>query len=206
MTSEQQRNLNEKLQNAAHRGHLEDIKKLVEQGAEIDNTHNAILWTPLHRAAQRGYYELVNYLIEKGANVNAKSNKNETPLHLAAQMDVMESIVSLVENGAYVNAKDNEGRTPLYNAINRENKTQYLMKKGAFIDLKILVDHILSALPVIHEQLQMEDKWASLLLFIVREQPKYTKEDFRQKIKDLFWKTQYMNMPESLTIILNTLI
>ena len=96
MPSEQQRNLNEKLQNAAHRGHLEEVKKLVEQGAEINNIDNVIFWTPLHRAAQRGYYEIVNYLIEKGANVNAKSNKNETPLHIASQMDVMESIVSFV--------------------------------------------------------------------------------------------------------------
>ncbi len=93
----------------------EDIKALIEKGAnptaqESDGS------TALHIAASiYANEEIVKLLIDKGADPNCKDNINQTPLHVAAAYgDRCLSVAKvLVEAGSDVNARDNKGRTPL---------------------------------------------------------------------------------------------
>jgi ankyrin repeat protein len=70
---------------AAQCGHLDVVKFLVKQQAEV-NAKNTGGWTPLHLAAQNGHLDVVKFLVEQQAEVNARLDTDGwTPLHSAAQ-------------------------------------------------------------------------------------------------------------------------
>ena len=55
---------------ASENGHLEVVRYLVEQGANIHaNNDYAIRW-----ASENGHLEVVRYLVEKGANIHANND------------------------------------------------------------------------------------------------------------------------------------
>lgn len=66
------------LDTAAFKGDLEEVKKLLEAGADI-NIVDAKGWTPLHDAVIQGHTAIVKLLIAAGANVNAQDNEERTP-------------------------------------------------------------------------------------------------------------------------------
>jgi len=82
---------------AAFRGNLERVKRLVENGADV-NSKGPGDSTPLHNAATMSaakvkygdYVGVVSYLIEKGADVNAKNTCGYPPLHFAKNEQVIE--------------------------------------------------------------------------------------------------------------------
>ena len=78
------KSLNAALYDAARNGKYEDVKNLVEKGADV-NAKSNYNRTPLHAAALNGHYEVVKHLVEKGADVNAKDNYNKTPLQIATR-------------------------------------------------------------------------------------------------------------------------
>jgi len=122
---------------AAMEGDLEEIEKLVENGADVNaKKHNGD--TPLHLAAIYGYLEVVKYLVKKKADVNAKGNCGDTPLHFAAMNGHLNVVKFLVEKKADVNAKDNCGYTPLhFAAVNGHlNMVTYLVLNGADVNAK----------------------------------------------------------------------
>ncbi|MEM2677506.1 MAG: ankyrin repeat domain-containing protein, partial [Thermofilaceae archaeon] len=71
------------LHKAAEEGDLQRVKKLVENGANV-NAKDEYGSTPLYLAVLNGHLELARFLVEKGANVNAKDIVGWTPLHIAA--------------------------------------------------------------------------------------------------------------------------
>ena len=71
------------LHSAASEGHLEVVKYLVEQGADINATTSRYGWTVLHYAATWGQLAVVRYLVEQGADVNAKDSDGDTARGLA---------------------------------------------------------------------------------------------------------------------------
>jgi len=69
---------------AAVSGDLEEVRELLEKGADV-NAKDEEGRTPLHWAAGNGYVEVARLLIEHGADVNAKESRyGDTPLDLAA--------------------------------------------------------------------------------------------------------------------------
>ena len=72
----------ESLIEAAKRGDLDEVKRLIENGADVnikDNDGD----TPLHYAASGGHLDVVKFLVENGADVNAKDKYGRTPLDVA---------------------------------------------------------------------------------------------------------------------------
>jgi hypothetical protein len=101
------------LQNAASKGNVEQMKKLISLGANV-NEKDKNNCTPLHCAVMNGHKEAAELLIAKGANVNLQGTyRKQTPLHCAAQEGNKNMAELLIAHGAYVNLKDKSNRTPL---------------------------------------------------------------------------------------------
>jgi ankyrin repeat protein len=83
---------------AATYGHLEVVKYLVQNGANVNN-NSALRW-----AAYNGHLEIVKFLLENGANVHAW---NDSALRSAAENGHLEIVEFLVQNGANVHANNN---------------------------------------------------------------------------------------------------
>ena len=60
---------------AAHQGHLEVIRFLVESGANKDQGMTLFGVTPLLMAACQGHLEVVRFLVESGANKRPRHHR-----------------------------------------------------------------------------------------------------------------------------------
>ncbi|MDA7676665.1 ankyrin repeat domain-containing protein [bacterium] len=117
------------LYEAAEEGQIEEVKKLLAAGADV-NAKTKFKETPLHFAAENGQKEVAELLIDKGANVNAHAKWERTPLHSTAKTGQKSIIELLITAGANVNAEDFENKTPLDEAINyKHNETAALLRK-----------------------------------------------------------------------------
>ena len=122
----------------AKRDDLESLKKLVEEGADLNETtfNNE---TALHIAASRNAIKVLNFLLEKNVDVNARTDlTQETPLFLAVQENQSDAFNALISHGANVNAEDFEGETPIFVAIKncRSSFIDSLIEKGADVNHK----------------------------------------------------------------------
>lgn len=72
---------------AAGRGDLEQIKRLVGEGGNVNYVYKPDIYgyTTLHLAAYYALNEIVEYLIQNGADVNVISKDGKTPLDLAEE-------------------------------------------------------------------------------------------------------------------------
>ncbi|KAG1458553.1 hypothetical protein G6F56_006373 [Rhizopus delemar] len=101
-----------KLFHFTSQGHLDKVKELVENGAQVNFKDNAG-WTPLHEAALKGQTEIARYFIQCGADVNARGFGQDTPLHDASSNAQIDCIKLLLENGADVFALNESKQRPI---------------------------------------------------------------------------------------------
>ena len=99
---------------AAKIGNVEDMRRLLGVGADVELKDE---WgmTPLSWAAYYGYVEAVKFLVEEaGADVELKTYSKRTPLSWAALGGHLEAVKFLVnEAGADVESKDRDGKSAL---------------------------------------------------------------------------------------------
>ena len=97
---------------ASYNGHLDVVRYLVEQGADIEK---AVDYgdTPLIWASAEGPLEVVRYLLEQGADVNKTNDSGSTSLHMAAYHGNLEMAKLLMVYGADLNARNNQGQLPI---------------------------------------------------------------------------------------------
>lgn len=98
---------------AALHGNVQEIKKYMAKGAEVnckDKNGN----TPLNMVAKLSYYNLVRYFVEKGADVNTSNNDQITPLHYGVEYNNVKIVQLLLEKGANIDAQDSISETPLH--------------------------------------------------------------------------------------------
>ncbi len=90
---------------AASKGDFDEVKRLVEAGADV-NKHNYSLGstsggaTALHLAAQQGQLDVIEFLLDHGADINATTNMGLTPLMRAGLFYRADSVRLLIDKGA----------------------------------------------------------------------------------------------------------
>ncbi len=95
---------------AAKEGNLSEVKRLLENGANV-NCENKLGWTALMLAAWKGHSEVAKVLLDNGANVN--KGGAWTALMAAAWKGHSKVVKVLLNNGADVNYENKDGLTAL---------------------------------------------------------------------------------------------
>jgi ankyrin repeat protein len=111
------------LGHATRKGGLDNVKFLIEAGADVCKG-NIRDRKPLHNAASQSNLKITKLLvdIDKGACVNSPNRWGETPLHEAASHEWGADTVSfLIDVKAKVYLVDSEGQTALHLAAKQNN-------------------------------------------------------------------------------------
>jgi ankyrin repeat protein len=94
---------------------LDQIRRLIRNGADINSLNDDDKWSPLLSACGRGHLAVVDILLQQpGIDINKTDDGAYTPLFMACQAG-HELVVQrlLKERGISVNQATNEGTTPL---------------------------------------------------------------------------------------------
>jgi len=127
---------------AVEKGDLEKVKKVIEEGENV-NAYSEKGLFPLWRAAADNNYEMSELLINNGADVNQSINVppgNSTAIELPCQEGYLNIIKLLVDNDAEVNIKGYHDFTPIRIAARNGHVqiVKYLAQHGAEIDFRAL--------------------------------------------------------------------
>ena len=126
------------LVNYCRQGNIEEARKLIEGGANVNEKDGEYQYSPLHLAVREGHLDLTRLLIQSGANLQAKLSYGYSPLHTAAKANQYDCAMALLEAGAQVDAFDDMHDTPMHVAA-REGCIDIallLIDYGADIELK----------------------------------------------------------------------
>lgn len=129
-------------------GELNIAKKLIEQGADVDELHNGE--SPLHCAVSTKNELAVQLLLEHNANVNVNSARNnDTPLHYVSlwiESEMCDIPKILLERGADCNTRNNSGVTPFLLAASScsLDTIKLFMEHGA--DMTVVADEGINVL------------------------------------------------------------
>lgn len=124
---------NKALLHAAKSGNVDNVRKLLDEGADIEARTGFWENTPLIAAAWRGQAEVVRLLLDRGAKIEAVNAIRDTALNIAVQNGNADTVKLLLERGAALDTPDEAGRTPLGNAVH--------FKRGEMITL--IAAHVL---------------------------------------------------------------
>ncbi|MGE4350148.1 MAG: ankyrin repeat domain-containing protein [Candidatus Berkiella sp.] len=100
------------------------VKKLIEDGADVNATNNIGKGNTALMSARN--QDIVDVLIENNANINAKNKDGETALIRSAMVGRWDIVKLLIEKGADIDIKDNKGRT-LFDYIHIQDKRNMVM-------------------------------------------------------------------------------
>ncbi|WP_166827848.1 ankyrin repeat domain-containing protein [Thalassoroseus pseudoceratinae] len=116
---------------AAHRNATELCGRLLDLGANVNDSVSDWWLTPLSWGADAGSAEAVELLLKRGADVNQDAIVGTTALHAVAMGGSTQgkgdpgayerTAEILIANGADINRRTNKQRTPLDEAIDNEN-------------------------------------------------------------------------------------
>lgn len=93
--------------------HLEMVKLLIDQGADISITRDGGETVLLEAIRSEKSTAIVQLLIEKGVDVNRSNDDKQTPLMKAAQYNLPDIVKLLLDAGATKEGRDIYGRTAL---------------------------------------------------------------------------------------------
>lgn len=121
---------------AAQTGHLEMVKFLIYQGANVDS-RNYDGHTALHLAAWEDHLGVVECLVKMHADINVRDNAGRTALHFAVLRDKFDTVKFLAEHGGDGNINDKDGRTALHlAALNGQlNTVNFLVKCNVDVNI-----------------------------------------------------------------------
>ena len=122
---------------AAHFGHLEAVKLLLQYKAASDFA-NSKGTTALMRSCQEGHVQISKCLIQADVDVNRKNHEGMNALMLASQRGHSEIVFLLVKAGASMDEQTSQGSTALMLACKRghEKCAEVLVAMGAEIFMR----------------------------------------------------------------------
>jgi len=125
---------------AAANGKTEDVWKLVDSGADIEERGGPGNSTPLLLAVMGGRPDVAAQLLYLGANASARDTNGSTPIQYAAFQGFAALVKLLLKQGAEPSEKDNSGMTPLHLAMqaDQEAVVLLLLQHGADVWAKTL--------------------------------------------------------------------
>ncbi len=115
---------------------FDEFKKILVSHKDAVRCKDRMGRTLLMYAVMKKNIDFVQWLIDQGSDVNAKDKKNWQPIHFAAQQENLPMVKLLLDNGADINAQHGDGGTALHEFIYDEDAKNYLIGKGADINLK----------------------------------------------------------------------
>ena len=123
---------------AAHDGHLDDVKRLLMEGVNVEEMGGLNRSSPLYEAAFRGFEDIVQELLRYGADMSFKNSWGKTPLHDATHLGHLGVVLMLLDNGADVSTKNNAGWTSLHGAAfsGHEAVVFMLLEHGADVSAR----------------------------------------------------------------------
>ena len=128
---------------AAERGDLEAVARLLKGDAKLVDSANAEGDTVLHLAAgcRRGEeiaLPIVRLLLDNGAALDARNTSGQTPLLYAAYAGSTRIVELLASKGAVVQYQDTYGRSPVHYAAREGHPAvvEFLIGKGADLSLR----------------------------------------------------------------------
>ena len=99
------------LYDAVRNGQVEEMRRLIKSGADVDHRGTGFNNTALHTACTRGTWNAVRALIAGGADVDALDKFGSTPLHYASRGGHLQICELLVAAGAKHNIANKYGKT-----------------------------------------------------------------------------------------------
>jgi len=122
------------LLDATRKNNLEEVKKNIQNGGDINYADEDDDITALIIAATNGYLDILNYLLENKADPNLQTfTDQDSALTLAAENNHIDVVKSLIRNGADINKMNRYGFTALSYASDNSSKDmiQFLLDNGA---------------------------------------------------------------------------
>ncbi|WEW59218.1 hypothetical protein PRK78_004687 [Emydomyces testavorans] len=111
-------------------GHIEVVKVLLDQSADLDVQHDG-RHKALYLAAEEGHDKIVQVLLDNGVDVNAQDHLKSTALDFAVAAGHETAVRALLRNGAAVNLKDIYDNSALHWAVLYETIMRLLLEHGA---------------------------------------------------------------------------
>ncbi|XP_048258010.1 palmitoyltransferase AKR1-like isoform X2 [Haliotis rufescens] len=102
----------EDLYDASEAGSLEEVKRILSLGVDVNCRWGEWSMTPVMRAAYRGHRDVVELLVSEGADVSLVDRDGDNTLHFACRgghLDTVKFVLSL--NAVDIDARDNSGET-----------------------------------------------------------------------------------------------
>jgi serine/threonine-protein phosphatase 6 regulatory ankyrin repeat subunit B len=151
-----------RLLRAARNGYTGDIKKLLDQGVDIEARNPSDGWSPVFWAAVRDNAPAVKLLASRGANIEARDRKGLTALMCAARWGHSEGVVALLDAGANIEAVDGNGWSALMWAAfkGQSEMAAFLLDRGAVLETR----DIDGRTPLILAAMKGHEKTVTLLL------------------------------------------
>ncbi|XP_055955659.1 putative ankyrin repeat protein RF_0381 [Patella vulgata] len=122
-------------------GDIACVKLLIKEGLGV-NDRDDYGQTPLFSCIQSKVdrIEKMRFLISVGADINVKNKDKNSSLHVSCQSGDIACVKILIKEGLGVNDRAVFGQTPLFyciqSAVDRIEKMQFLISKGADINVK----------------------------------------------------------------------
>ncbi|XP_033229682.1 ankyrin-1-like [Belonocnema kinseyi] len=112
-------------------------------------------FTPLHIAISEKSVEIVELLLKKGASIEINTEQ-DLPLHTAIENGDMEIVNKLLEYGVKIDSVCKKTLTPFFHSVkcNKKECLKILLKKGACVESKTVMERLYSTLLLIIKLIQ----------------------------------------------------
>ncbi|XP_067403576.1 ankyrin repeat domain-containing protein 40 [Emydura macquarii macquarii] len=91
-TSIEEKELQERLREAAALGDVGEVQRLVEFGVNVNSQNEINGWTCLHWACKRNHAQVVSYLLAAGADKEILTSKGEMPAQLTSKREIRKTL------------------------------------------------------------------------------------------------------------------